>query len=172
MNTTELQPGDVLLFRPSGILGRLVAWATGSEYGHVAMFLGTSGKTVAEMREFIGGRILPLTNYATETIDVFRPDTAEWMVRFNAIMAMYRVLGEPYSLWHGVAAFLLRRIPKRLRKLFRFECDHHGYHCSQSISKAYRDAGFDLCPGRPDWATTPGDLAKSKRLKNLGQLEC
>ena len=87
---------------------------------------------------------------------------------------MREIVDEPYSWWHAVAAFLLRRIPKRplwLHRLFRFECDHHGYHCSQAISKAYRAAGFDLCPFIPDWATTPGDLSRSPRLRNVGRLE-
>jgi hypothetical protein len=75
---------------------------------------------------------------------------------------------EPYSFWHGVEAFLLRRLPKFLRKK---ECDHHGYHCSQAVSKAYREAGYDLRPDLADYMTTPGDLAKSKRLHCLGPLE-
>ena len=33
------------------------------------------------------------------------------------------------------------------------------------------EADFDLCPFIPDWTTTPGDLAKSKRLRQIGRLE-
>ena len=168
MKASYLHPGDVLLFRPSGFWGRLVARATGSEYCHAALFLGTSGKTVAEMREFIGGRIVPIAVYATETIDVFRADDADWGVCLDAILAMYRILGSPYSFWHGIAAWLLRRLPQVMRSR---ECDHHGYHCSQAVSKAYREAEFDLRPGLPDWATTPGDLAKSFRLRLAGRLK-
>ena len=167
MKQKDLQPGDVLLFRPRGILGRLVAWATDSEYCHAAMFLGIDG--VAEMREFRGGRILPLVDYETETIDVFRSG-ASTLEKIVAVQKMQKLVKERYSFLHGIAAFLLRRLPKRLRKWFNFECDRYGYHCSQAISKAYRSAGFDLCPFIPDWATTPGDLARS-RLQNLGRLE-
>ena len=169
MKVSDLLPGDVLLFRPTTWLGRLVAWATGSEYCHAAMFLGgTSGKTVAEMREFTGGRIVPIAIYATEAIDVFRADDADFEIRLDAILTMYRILGSPYSFWHGIAAWLLRRLPEFVRSK---ECDHHGYHCSQAISKAYRVAMFDLRPDLSDWATTPGDLAASQRLRLIGRLE-
>ena len=168
MKQKALQPDDVLLFCPTSFLGRLVSWATGSEYCHAAMFLGIDG--IAEMREFTGGRIIPVTEYADETMDVFRADAAI-PVRIDAVLNMRKLVKERYSFLHGIAAFLLRRIPKRLRKWFRFECDHHGYNCSQAISKVYRVAGFDLRSDLADWATTPGDLAKSKRLQNLGRLE-
>ena len=166
---TALHPGDVLLFRPTTWLGRLVAWATGSKYCHAAMFLGDGN--VAEMREFLGGRLLPLANYVTEIIDVFRPVDSSSVTKIYAILRMLELIKERYSFLHGIAAFLLRRIPKRLRKWFNFECDHHGYHCSQAISKAYREAGFDLCSRRPDWATAPGDLARSPSLRLIGRLD-
>ena len=168
MKQKSLQPGDVLLFRPTSFLGRLVSWATDSEYCHAAMFLGIDG--VAEMREFIGGRVLPLADYVTETMDVFRADTTI-PVKINAVQNMQKAVNKRYSFLNGWWAFLLRRIPKRLRKWFNFECDHHGYHCSQAISQAYRSAGFDLRHGLADWATTPGDLAASRRLRLMGRLE-
>ena len=37
-----------------------------------------------------------------------------------------------------------------------------------SAPQSYRDACFDICDGRPDWMTTPGDLAESKRLHYVG----
>ena len=165
MLPNDLHPGDVLLFRPTGWIGKIVAWATNSEYCHAAMYTGVDD--VAELREFIGGRLLPLTAHAGESIDVFRPN-ASIFVRYNAVRRMKNLLSEPYSFLHGIEAFLLRRLPGFLLKK---ECDHHGYHCSQAVSNAYRSAYFDLCPGRADWATTPGDLAKSKWLHCLGRLE-
>ena len=167
MKQKDLQPGDVLLFRPRGILGRLVAWATGSEYCHATMYLTGC---VAEMREFRGGRILPLADHRSETIDVFRAG-ASTLEKIVAVQNMQKLVKERYSFLHGIAAWMLRRIPKRLRKWFNFECDRYGYHCSQSISKAYRSASFDLRYGLADWATTPGDLAKSRRLRPIGRLE-
>ncbi len=74
-----------------------------------------------------------------------------------------------YSFGHGIAAWINRLLPAWLRWLD--ECDDHGYHCSQAISKAFRDAGLDLCPDLPDWATFPGDLARSPALRNLERLE-
>ena len=168
MKTSDLQPGDVLLFHPPGFFGQIVAWATRSEYCHAAMFLTGC---IAEMREFRGGRILPLFDYETETIDVFRAVDASAAEKIYAVVQMQKLVKERYSFLHGIAAFLLRRIPKRLRKHFRFESDRYGYHCSQAVSKAYRSAGFDLRYGLADWATTPGDLAVSRRLRLIGRLE-
>ena len=164
MKPSGLQPGDVLLFRPATWLGRLVAWATGSEYCHAAMFLTGC---VAEMREFRGGRILPLFDYETETIDVFRAVDSSTAEQIAAVQKMQKLVKERYSFLHGIAAFLLRRLPQVMRS---GECDHHGYHCSQAISKAYRAAGFDLCPFIPDWATTPGDLAALAADRTIGIL--
>ena len=137
--------------------------------------VGTLRKTAGSqtsMWEFIGGRVLPLVDYVTETMDVFRAvDLPPIFVLIIAVVKMKEPVKERYSFLHGIVAFLLRRIPKRLRKWFNFECDHHGYHCSQAISKAYRLACFDLRYGLADWATTPGDLARSPRLQKLGRLE-
>ena len=102
----NLQPGDVLLFKPSSFLGKVVAWATGSEYCHAAMYCGEDG--VAEMREFLGGRLLPLVDHAGETIDVFRADVP--IPVKIVVLKMQDLLKERYSFWHGVAAFLLRKI--------------------------------------------------------------
>jgi hypothetical protein len=165
MKINQLCPGDVLLFRPSSFLGRIVAWAIRSEYCHAAMY--TIDKGVAEFREFFGYRILPPEDHSKESIDVFRADIPKHL-QYNATRSFKALLSEPYSFWHGIEAFLLRRLPRFLRKK---ECDHHGYHCSQAVSKAYREAGYDLRPDLADWMTTPGDHAKSKRLHCLGTLE-
>jgi len=160
MTQLELQPGDVLLFHPSSLTGHIVAWATGSVYSHAAMY---TDEGVAELREFLGGRILPLTDHAGESIDVFRADTTI-PVKIVAVMTMKQLLSERYSFLNCIAAWFRRRIPKWFRLHFlRSEVDHHGYHCSQAVATAYRIAGLDLCR-HPDWATTPGDLARSKRL--------
>jgi len=125
-----------------------------------------------EMREFIGGRLLPLVDYVTETMDVFLAvDLPPTFVLIIAVVKMKEAVKERYSFLNGWWAFLLRRIPKQLRKWFNFECDHHGYHCSLAISQACRVAGFDLRYGLADWATTPGDLAASRRLRLMGRLE-
>jgi len=137
--------------------------------------VGTLRKTAGaqtSMWEFIGGRLFPIDNYVTETMDVFLAvDLPPIFVLIIAVVKMKEAVKECYSFLHSIAAFLLRRIPKRLRKWFNFESDHHGYHCSQAISQAYRVSGFDLRHGLADWATPPGGLAKSKRLQHLGRLE-
>ena len=174
MLQNEILPGDVLLFYPSSLIGHIVAWATDSPYCHAAMYVAND--EVAELREFFGGRILSISSYADDTIDVFRAD-CPIPVKIEAVLNMRSLMSERYSFLHGIAAWMRRCIPKRVRRLkwvrkwFCSESDHLGYNCSQAISKAYRESRFDLCQKIPDWATTPGDLARKKRLRFVGRLD-
>jgi len=164
MSKTRIQNGDLLLFRPTGWLGKIVAWVTKSQYCHVAIVYDDD---ILEFREFVGHRQVSLLVAVAkwgDVPDVYRiigydPSTFHRVV--NAFNAQSDVR---YGWLHALKAGITRRLPNWL---FR-ECEKHPPHCSEAVCRAFRlGAGIVLVPGKYDWRTTPGDLAKSIFVKKM-----
>ena len=104
-------------------------------------------------------------------VTIFRARTTK-RIRLAAAEEMKKLMGNPYSWVHVFKAYLYRRIPAFLRPAWMTEELCRGeYHCSQSVSKAFRLAGYDLVPDKPDWATAPADIANSDRVRKIGCLD-
>ena len=131
--------------------------------------IGLDGK-VLDMYDLSGGRASEVESLAGYRVDVFRlwrriGNHSAVTARAAAIMAE-DVATAKYSLFHAILAGS-RLCSRRFRK----ECNRHGLHCSQAVSKAYREAGVDLCPAVIDLTTLPDHLALSPFLVGVGRLE-
>ena len=160
----KLQTGDILLFRPTSIMGYLASLLTWSKYSHAAMIEVVNGITYClEVREFLGGRRIELANYGGRC-EVWRLRDAPYNYFCeNAAMQMYKFLGVEYGWCHVIAAIALRGV----RAYGCKECKHHPPFCSEAVSRAYRLAGIDLQPDISDRFTLPGDLAGSPYLERV-----
>ena len=170
INPTDLQPGDLLLFRKSYLVGQIIGLITRSQYSHAAIYLGSG--YVGEFLYCEGYNVATIEELSERgtTITVFRAKT-DLIIRQFAAEKMRLLTNQPYSWSHVAKAYLYRRLPASLRpQWMNRELDRGEYHCSQSVSKAYRLAGFDLRLDKPDWATAPGDIATSERVERIGEL--
>ena len=168
----EIADGDLLLFRGSGIIARLITTAGRTRYTHAARAVWWGDDLFCcEVRELHGGRAVTLASQAVRCpgrIDVFEtnPDN-RWpgYDRAGAVRTMRRLAGCDYG-YLGVLRAAVLHLP-----VWRFlwspdTCDERSSDrppfCSQACVMADRlGGGVDPVPHLADRLTEPGDLARS-----------
>lgn len=144
MSPTQLRPGDCLIYRPSSLMGRLIAIKTWSPWSHVEMAVGP-GKAIGARSEGVGYYPTRMDKYLGMVMrppDTFRITKALWWFDHYANGQAYDVLG-----------------------LFRFftfgKQSSDKQFCSELLTRVYRNAGVpelfgcndaDLIP--PGWYAT------------------
>jgi hypothetical protein len=139
MATTRLQPGDVMLYRPTGIFGRLIALKTWHAISHVEVAVGP-GKAIAS-RDALGVNEYPIR--WAQLAAVLRPDPA----RFDMAKAMEyfkTVKGQPYD-FLGLLAFFRTKGAATNGKQF----------CSEFATNFYRAGGLDPFDGEAAQTVPP-----------------
>lgn len=164
-----IRSGDVLLWRPTSPIGRIICRATRQEYSHAAL-AGWFGEPhephsvllALEFLQWHGGRAVDLSSQVRRwpgVCDVYRFTRPEMHHNRRAALRMARRTGSDYG-WRDCfrAGF---------RRWFRFwtgvDCldgvdttagrldDGTPLICSEAVAAAWE---------LPDWLITPGDLAK------------
>ncbi|QEG37841.1 hypothetical protein [Bythopirellula goksoeyrii] len=164
--------GDLLLFRGSGLLARLIGTAGRSPYTHAARAIWW-GDTLfcCEVRELKGGRAVTLASQVRKfpgRIDVFatNPDNrwAEYD-RHGAIQHMLQLTGCDYG-YRGLLEAALLHVP--LWRVFMRPTTDDSHvvkrppFCSEACAMADRIGGHvDPVPHLADRITEPADLARS-----------
>ncbi len=164
----DFQTGDILLFRPTSLMGRLASLFTWSRYSHAALVSVENGTVYClEVRQFLGGRKVELDEYLYDEpseFEVWR--LKEFPYRYfpeTVVEKMNEFVGVRYGWFHAVNTVFLRF----LRIYGSRECKRHPPFCSEAVSRAYRHAGLDLRPDIVDRFTLPVDLAKSPFLRRI-----
>lgn len=141
MATERLQPGDLLLYRPVGLIGKLIALKTWLPYAHCEVAVAP-GKAVAS-RDLRGTGMWP-TRWS-ELAMVLRPtvpfDLAKAMEYFKTVD------GTPYDVW-GLFRFFGKGKESK-GTLF----------CSEFATRFYRAGGLDPFHGTPADLVPPGWFA-------------
>lgn len=141
MATTHLQPGDIMLYRPNSILGRIIAVKTWHPVAHCEI-AAAPGVAVAA-RDLRGVNEYP-TRWSDLTM-VRRPivpfDTAKAMEYFQSVK------GQPYDVWG-----LLRFFGKGKESMDK-------QFCSEFAARFYRAGGLDPFHGTPADLIPPGWFA-------------
>lgn len=137
---TDLQPGDVLLYRPKGVFGWVIRFHTGYKIGHVEVYVG-NGQSVAS-RDGVGVDVYPWRN--TELAYVLRPTCP-----FNLVRAMAwftRVgKGQPYG-WLDLLQFC------------GYDVEARGMVCSPCATYMQRAGEIPVFGDRPAETIKPGDF--------------
>lgn len=168
MKVTDVKDFDLFFFRPTGILGKIVSWWTGSEYCHVGMVYGSY---LLEYREFRGFRSKQWLEVLAEwdyRVDVYRVSTIlNPNHRINILNAFYRLKKE-YGWCHAILAGLLRRFP---RSFLNWESTKNPPQCAEAVCYAFRvGAGIDLVPDKCDWKSTPEDIVCGGLVEKIGSV--
>lgn len=178
MNYTELQPGDVLFFKATNWLVRIL-----EEYRHVAIYFDSTKRGLPLIIESIGRGVLirSLFNYTGEEITVKRPTDA--ICGALAAKSAEMLADNPDS-WYGyfdiprfaVPKLILAKfgsmLPKtwcNILKLFTFAYHQNSFYiCSELVASAFQDAGFPLADKRT--IPLPDDLFNSPKLALVGTI--
>jgi hypothetical protein len=169
----DLRTGDILQYRGSTIISEWIRFATHGVHSHSAMLrIDSLGRAdVLEIREFVGGRAVPLLGHVMQfngRIDVFRPrvDVFKDYDAVSATDVMRDLTSRPYG-YLGIARLAVQRIPFAWR-LVRLETrdvidgDGAAPFCSHAVCHACREGGgVDPVPRKPDDLVTPADLTWS-----------
>ena len=172
----KIRGGDLLLFRPRGMIWRAIAVAGRSEYTHAAMAGWWNGRLMCIEMTGGGGRAQLLSNLVRRwpgAIDVFRAgacgaakgeDERPSFSRRVAVRAMIDITGRQYG-WFNLLRAAVLHLPV-LRFFVRPETDDAADtawppFCSQAVAMAARAGGVDPVPNLADRLTEPGDLARS-----------
>lgn len=192
-----LQEGDILLFRGTGIISRIIRRAGEGEYSHVAVASGRTGMwECIEFREKIGGRTSALEQQIQQhngMIDVFRPvhsiQAFEYDSRLQEVTLKYRTFdpvcvtntmrkmtGLPYGM-KRIWWIACRKLPF-LRLFYSIESTVDDAKqdiiypvCSTAVAYSFNQCGLDLMPHRSDNATEPNDIARSSLISYIFTLE-
>lgn len=130
----ELQPGDVLFYKPAGLFGRLITIKTWGDYSHVELYEGSNPETpiwgsrnpesLWKWREPTGVRFYPFR--AHELGLVRRPITPVDVAKLHDFTTS--TVGQKYD-WLGLLKFF--RISKgKMDRMF----------CSEAVTRALRVA--------------------------------
>jgi hypothetical protein len=168
----EIRDGDLLLFRGSGLVARMIGVAGRSRYTHAAAAVWWGNDLFCcEVRELKGGRAVTLESQVRRhpgCIDVFEVNPgARWREfdRRGAVRYIRRLAGCDYG-YRGVWLAALRHVPL-WRFLVRPDGDDRRIareppFCSQACAMANRlGGGVDPVPHLADRLTEPADLARS-----------
>lgn len=169
----DLRHGDILQYRGASLISSWIRWVTSGVHTHSAMLrIDELGRAdVLEIREFVGGRAVPLLGHVISfngRIDVFRPrvDVFPEYDPAAAVTSMRDLTSRRYG-YRGIARLALQRVPI-LWRLVRLETrdvidgDAVAPFCSHAVCHACREGGgVDPVPRKPDDLVTPADLTWS-----------
>jgi hypothetical protein len=160
-----MKSGDLLLFRPTGILGRIVCFFSSSEYCHVGLVYENH---ILEFMTNTGYRVEIIEKAIEEwgdNPDIYRCSFLDDF-EIEDIIYEYKLLQDkPYGWYNVIRTGLLKLFPD---SWFQNECDKYAPHCSQAVCKSFRLGGnLDLVPNKPDWRSTPGDIVKCTAIKKV-----
>ena len=159
----QIHDGDILLWKPATIIGRLICWATGQAYSHASMAAYDPDGRLrnVEMIQHKGGKSEPLSAQVQKypgRCEVWRPNRPLYDGP-AAVVPMLWLLGQPYGWLDFCLIAVQRLLGLRIRRpnsnsptWLRF--------CSESIAYALRvGPKIVCCPGKDDSEVSPGDLA-------------
>lgn len=140
----------ILLFKNTGLFGKLIGWQTRSEYCHAAIQIGD---TVYESMATKGVRKIDITNRLGD-FDIFTV-IANDVQEQSAKDFLEAQIGKKYD-WGSVIRFVSRKQIHREQAGVWF--------CSELVFAALQSAGIELLLRIEPWAVSPGMLRLSPLL--------
>ena len=167
-----IQTGDVLLFRGTSAVSRIIRWGSRSSYSHAGLAAWWGDRLIVFQAVGHGAQVVPVSSAVDAydgQVDWFTPRPGVTVDPEQLITHAVTMLGRAYA-FNGVLDLMWRMALRRFRGLRDARDDPKELFCSQYVSYCYRKAGVDLVQGTDDASTSPGDLATSGMLVMKGVL--
>ena len=165
----SIRTGDVLLFRGTSLMSRVIRWGSDSVYSHAGFTAWWGGRLLVFQSTGRGAEVLPASAAVDAydgQVDLFRLDDGLYAKLDTEALITQAVglLGRQYA-----TTSLVGLMWRMARRRFRGRPDATGepteVFCSQYVSYCFRAQGLDLVDGTDDASTSPGDLAGSPCLR-------
>jgi hypothetical protein len=144
-----LVPGDVLLYRPTGLFGRIIALKTWHKVGHCEVYVGDGVSVASRDGKGVG-------RYELRTKDLFKVCRPKDTHPFDLAAALrwFDMLPPTRYGWGDLLAFI------------GVERDHGGIVCSPFATEFLRAGGVDPFDGEPARWIAPFQFDLSPVLKD------
>ncbi len=178
----EILDADLLLFRSQGVISSLIRTTGRSVHSHAAKASWHRDRLMClESREFKGARAVTLESQVEKfpgRIDVFRANAKNRWPEYDRAKAdawMWSLTGRAYG-YSALMASALMHLPFvrwKIKPPTNDDVkDNRLPYCSAACAMADDyGGGIDVVPHLANWATHPGDLARSLFYEYLFTLE-
>ncbi len=166
----QVEDGDVILFRGTIFLSRLIERVSGGKYSHCAIAANWGERKMLLQAELMGGvQAVPLSVAAGTykgRVDWFKI-APEWRQRLD-IAALLKEARADLGLTYATSELLRVAAHTLFGAKLPNDCDNpHALFCSQYVERCFRRAGTALCADS-DVGTSPSEIAASRVLQFQG----
>lgn len=155
----ELMMGDILIQRDKTIWTKIAQFIAGQPYPH-ALLIGGKTRNYAICYESgpfgISEKSVNLDLINLDNYELWRP-RCDYKIKFNAVQWMIENDDASYDYLNLLSLAVMIKLKIRSREKIDAS-KKRAYVCSEAISNAYRNSGFDLVPELQDADTKPWDL--------------
>jgi len=149
--------GDYGVVYTHGFFGKLIRLGTLSRWNHAVIYIG-NGQIIEANPQ--GVQISPVTKYPEGTIAWNKHEGLNIDQRTAIVAAAHKAVGQPYDFF-TILVLALRILGIKLLSnmyVLRRLAEKDGFICSELVDHCYDQAGVTISD-KPDYLTTPGDLA-------------
>lgn len=167
----QIQDGDILLFRGKSWTSRFICWMTRSPYSHSAILCWWNGRLMVLEAVSTGvtiSRLSLVVNEYSGKVELWTTD--EGLARFEVIRAAQILLGKRYSKFKLIRNLRRLLFGRSHQEPLDPDAPPEDFLCSEFVSRVWRAGGIDLVNDAPDVYTKPDDIAKSPRVRKVGDL--
>jgi hypothetical protein len=154
-----MKTGDIILFKPSSLLGEFIAGVTDSKYSHSAVVFDVLfGKVILFEIDWTKSRLVTLSSFKRD-YDVYGIkgfEEKEEAFKKNILISNYLNKGYDYIQ-------LFTSAQKILFKAESIVNVSDKYLCSEIVDRSVFDVGIDLVLDKKNGNAVPEDLARSKK---------
>lgn len=156
----ELEIGDLILVKGTGLISKAIEDIEHSQYSHVAIYVGNNQLIEAEGFEKTG--YVSIDKYKGQA-DVYKHVYLTEFDKRNLLKYLKEQVGTKYDYLLLLWEFL--RYVKHIALPYK---EYHSHICSTLANDAYQDIKVFLCPGII--LPSPADIAESKMLIKIGEV--
>jgi len=162
----DLKRADILLMANNTLFARWIKALTRSIYSHVEIYIG-AGECVGATNK--GGKGVRIRTIQQNMKRFYRIDILRYPYLYEKTEIICQTamnhIGERYNYLMLFWFPLMWLFPDRWRNPFTKK---KAKTCSELVSRVYKEAGIDLLPNKTEGQESPGDIAKSSKLKFIG----
>ena len=155
-----MQSGDILLFKGSGLMSKIIQLGTSSKYSHVAVCVDADMFLAIEAQGSVrAADIRAMANY-----DIFRIKKGYNYSLNKSISFLVSKLNEKYD-YAGVIFLGIIKL-FRLKKLANKWQKDRDYFCSELVYEAFKAGGLEIVNKESSGVVSPADIANSETVEH------